>query len=46
MKEVYEKPAVESEQVFEALALGCTFISAGDESKCDPDFGGQELRSF
>lgn len=45
MKEGYEKPAVESEQAFEALALNCTYISAGDQSSCDPDFFGQELRS-
>jgi hypothetical protein len=45
MKKRYEKPAIESESVFETLASGCTFISAGDDSNCNPDFGGVELQS-
>ena len=45
MKKKYEKPAIESESVFETLASGCTFVSAGDDPNCDPAFGGTELGS-
>lgn len=45
MKERYEKPAVESEKAFETLAAGCTYISAEDQTSCDPEVFGTELRS-
>jgi hypothetical protein len=45
VKERYEKPEVESESAFEALALGCTYINASEQTSCDPDWFGQELRS-
>jgi hypothetical protein len=43
MKKEYSKPDCTSEQVFETLAAGCTFISADDDTNCDPMFGGAEL---
>ena len=39
MKKPYEKPAVESESVFETLASGCSLLTVNDPS-CNPDFGG------
>jgi hypothetical protein len=47
VRERYEKPACESESVFESLAAGCTFISALDDPNCDPDIKPtfQELNS-
>ena len=43
MKKTYSKPRVESESVFETLAVACTFISAADDLGCDPLAGGVEL---
>lgn len=45
MKDMYEKPTVETESVFETLAAGCTFYSANDDAACNPIFGGTELNS-
>lgn len=36
----YEKPSVESETVFEALVVFCTWLDPQDDSGCDPAFGG------
>ena len=39
MKE-YEKPSVESEDIFETLAAGCDLIGTGaGEGDCDTDLG-------
>ena len=37
MKKPYEKPAVESECVFETLAHGCTLVTDADPD-CNPVF--------
>ena len=44
MKKAYVKPVVESESVFETLALACTLLTDADE-QCNGDFGGTNLNS-
>jgi hypothetical protein len=39
MKKKYQKPAVESEAVFETLAAGCGLLNPADDINCDPDAG-------
>lgn len=40
MAKPYEKPTVETESVFETLALNCTFVST-TVADCDPNNFGQ-----
>lgn len=42
MKKPYEKPAITTEKVGEALAAGCDLVSI-DIGGCDPDFGTVEF---
>ncbi len=39
MKKPYEKPAVETESVFETLASGCGLVTDADPA-CNTTFGG------
>lgn len=39
MKKDYEKPAVESDEVFETLAAACGLLTPGDDINCDPESG-------
>jgi len=39
-RRTYEKPSVESETVFEALVVFCTYAMPIDDPACDPEFGG------
>jgi len=45
VKKPYEKPAVESESVFETLATGCGLVTDAD-ANCNPAFGGTNLQSL
>lgn len=40
MTKKYEKPQIESESAFEALAAYCGLLDPNDDPNCDPDFGG------
>ena len=46
MKKRYEKPAVESELVFETLASGCGLFNPDDDINCDPGAEGSTLNSY
>jgi hypothetical protein len=46
MKKRYEKPAVESESVFETLASGCGLFNPDDDPNCDPGAEGVTLNSY
>jgi hypothetical protein len=40
MAKPYEKPRVESESAFEALATYCGLLDPNDDTNCDPEWGG------
>jgi len=41
MKKAYVKPSVESESVFETLALGCTLLDPKTQPECNTALGGK-----
>lgn len=45
MKKQYEKPTVESEEVFEVLAAGCLYNDPTAGDSCDNDSGGIQFNS-